>query len=480
MNNLKKNLAYQFIYQFLILALPLITTPYTSRVLTPSGVGIYTYTFSVASYFTMAAMTGLAIYGNREIARVKDDLLKRSKCFWEIYAIQVVSALIMIILYAVYLLMFSQENWVVTAIQYLCVIACLFDINWFFFGMQEFRITVIRNIIIKLAGTALIFLLVKKESDLWLYTAIMAGSTLLSQLAIWPFLTKHVIFRMPRYKEVERHIGPDLLLFLPVISVSVYKTLDKIMIRWLSTMEEVGYYGNAEKIASVPTVLIAAASTVMMPLISNMLFNGKFSEAKTYVNRSMQINQLLGCGMGFGLAGVADTFTPVYFGNGFERCTPVIVCLSIMIPVFSIEQVLRAQYLSPAGKDKGYLLSVTCAAIANVSFNFLLIPQFGAVGAAIGTVIAESTVCGIQMFLVRKDLPIRTYCVQAIPFVVFGLLIYTSVYKIGQCLDDSILTLLIQVLIGGSLYIVLCFGYLLITKSNLLEVFGMGGRQKKK
>lgn len=84
------------------------------------------------------------------------------------------------------------------------------------------------------------------------------------------------------------------------------------------------------------------------------------------------------------------------------------------------------------------------------------------------------------MFLVRKDLPIRTYCVQAIPFVVFGLLIYTSVYKIGQCLDDSILTLLIQVLIGGSLYIVLCFGYLLITKSNLLEVFGMGGRQKKK
>lgn len=54
-------------YQILILILPLITTPYVSRVLGPDGVGMYGLTNSISQYFILFGCVGLNLYGQREV-----------------------------------------------------------------------------------------------------------------------------------------------------------------------------------------------------------------------------------------------------------------------------------------------------------------------------------------------------------------------------------------------------------------------------
>ena len=48
-----KNYLFNAGYQLLAIIVPLVTTPYISRVLNADGIGIYSFTFSIVSYFTL-------------------------------------------------------------------------------------------------------------------------------------------------------------------------------------------------------------------------------------------------------------------------------------------------------------------------------------------------------------------------------------------------------------------------------------------
>ena len=122
------------------------------------------------------------------------------------------------------------------------IVGALFDINWFFFGMEMFDKTVVRNTFVKVLTTVLIFVVVKTKEDVEKYALIMALSYLFSQLALWPYLVKLVDLRLVRWADVKKHVRPNLMMFLPVIAVSVYKIMDKIMLGMMTTKAMVGYY----------------------------------------------------------------------------------------------------------------------------------------------------------------------------------------------------------------------------------------------
>ena len=143
---MKKNFIYNILYQILILIIPLITMPYVSRILGADGIGIYSYTYSIAYYFMIVAMLGLNNYGNGTIAKVRDNKEELSKQFFSIYGFQVLSSLIMIILYISYIFIFDNQYKIIALIQSMYVISSMFDINWFFFGIEKFKLTITRTI----------------------------------------------------------------------------------------------------------------------------------------------------------------------------------------------------------------------------------------------------------------------------------------------------------------------------------------------
>lgn len=213
MVSVKKNFIYQVAYQILAIIMPLITAPYVSRVIGASGVGIYSYTYSIASYFALFAKLGIHVYGVRAIASVRDNPEELNQEFSNIYTIHAIFAAIVLAVYCVYAAVLPSEYKIIVWIQIFYVVAEFLDINWFYFGIEQFKITVIRNSIVKIATMAAIFAFVKNADDVWKYCTIMALGSATSQSIVWFFLPRFVKFKKPQLSTYKKHL-PKMIGFL--------------------------------------------------------------------------------------------------------------------------------------------------------------------------------------------------------------------------------------------------------------------------
>lgn len=461
MTNVKKNFIYNVIYQILILIIPLISMPYISRVLGADGIGEYSYTYSIVYYFMIVSMLGLNNYGNRSIAKARDDKKILSKTFKEIHLLQIITTLIMCSVYLMYILIFEHHYFIVSICQSLYLFSCLFDINWFFFGIEQFKLTVTRNTIIKILSLILIFLLVKNKNDVWIYTLILSGTTLLSQLLLWPFVKKYIYNVPVKISDIKKHFLPCLKLFLPVIAVSIYKIMDKTMIGIFSTVTEVGYYESAEKIINVPISIITAFGTVMLPRMSNIAFKNKV-DVKTIkiIEISMTIIMFLSSAMMFGMIAVGKNFSVIFYGENFIKTGYLIYYLAITIIFLGWGNVIRTQYLIPNEMDKEYIISAFLGAIINLIMNLLFIPKYGASGACIGTVLAEFIVVVYQTYSVRKYLPIKKLICNNFKFLLKSLLMFCIIYIFNFIQIKSIYIIILQIMVGIIIYSLLNYKFL--------------------
>lgn len=463
---LKKNLLYNISYQILVIILPLITAPYVSRVLGSHNVGVYSYTQAFANYFYLFTMLGVNNYGNRTIAAVRDDQYKLSKTFWEIFSFQFILGLIISSGYLIYCLCFIKTDKIIYLMQFFYVVSGVFDVNWLCFGLEKFKFTTMRSTIIRIGMAVCTFAFVKNQNDLAIYTLILAGGNLLAVLAIWPFIKKHVDFVKPTIKGILLHLKPNLLLFWPVIAVSLYNIMDKLMLGAMSTKEEVGFYTYAERITQIPNTLILALDSVIMPRMSNLLAKKESDTAVFLMDNVMMFAMLMAAVMSFGLAAVGPTFAPWFYGAEFSRCGLFIVMLSPIIIFKGWAGALRTQYIIPAKKDRIYIISLTSGAIINLIINFILIPKIEGIGAVIGTIVAELTVCFIQFFMVRKEVHVTEYIKNGVSFCLIGFIMYVVISKIRTVFDIPIAIMGAQVILGGIIYMLLAALFMIKIKKN--------------
>lgn len=460
MTSLKKNFIYNIGYQILSMILPVITVPYVSRILGVEGVGIYSYTYSITYYFMLIGMLGINNYGNRTIAKVREDKQQLSKNFLGIFIIQLVANCVMIVGYVIYILFFDVKYKVIAIIQIIYLISNALDINWFFFGLEKFKITVVKNTILKIISIILIFMFVKKEDDLWIYTLILSTSTMISQMVLFPALKREIKYERICIEDITKHIKNCFILFIPVIAVSIYKVMDKIMIGWMTNVEEVGYYEQAEKIVNMPLGVVTALGTVMLPRISNLVDKKDEKKVKEYISKSVNIMMFLAFPICFGLIAISSDFIPMFLGENFSKSSVLIYYLSLTIIFISFANIIRTQYLIPKEKDKIYITSVILGGIVNLCINFLLIPKYKSIGACIGTVIAEFIVMLYQIILVRKELPIKEYIKNAFVYMFKGIIMLLIVLTIKILKINTIIKIVIQVVVGILIYFLLNVKYI--------------------
>lgn len=456
MQSVKKNFFYNSFSSLLTILVPLITTPYITRVLGPSGLGIYSYNYSIATYFVTFAMLGLNTYGNRTIAMVRDDKEKCSRTFWEIYLMQLAVGVIVLCAYSTYLFLFAKYK-LISFILSVYVISAMFDINWFFFGMELFKLTVARNIIIKILTTISIFLFVKNENDVLLYVVIIATGALLSQITVWPFLKKYASFTKVSFNNVLKHLKPNLILFIPAIAVSVYKLMDKVMLGKMSSMNEVGVYEAGEKLIQIPNTLIASLGTVMLPRMSNLFSKDRKSVIYEYIEKAIFVAMVIAVPISLGIMAVSKEIVPIFFGNGYEKCIDILQFLMPSCIFVGFANVIRTQYLIPKKCDDIYIRSVFLGAIVNFFANYFMIKKYYAVGAAVGTLLAETTVCIYQAYKIRKELDIKKYIYNSVPIVLNGVLMFIIVNGIEINNNSILLQLFVKVLVGIVAFVILMY-----------------------
>lgn len=465
-DSVKKNFLYQSSYQLLSLILPFITAPYISRVLGANGTGVYSYASSILYYFTMAANLGISNYGNREIAASVNNRERLSRTFWSIYYCHALFSVICIIAYYIYLALFVHDYKSVFLWQSIQMFATLFDITWFFSGIQIFKITVRRNFIIRIVTVVSIFIFIKSSEDIWKYLAILAIGNFVGQIVVWTQLKKYITYAKVSLDMITQHIIPLFVLFVPVIAISIYRYMDKIMIPHFSSMTELGLYENSEKIVSLPLTLISTVGVVLLPKMSSIANHGSKDERNKYFNVAMKFSLILACGIIGGLIGISDVFAPLFFGEEFRRCGELISLLAVAVLFLTWSNSIRSQYLIPNKKDKAFIVAAFCGAAVNLTFNISLISRFGAKGAVYATIGAELAVAIIHTLYSYKELQFKKIIKNSWMFVIPAIIMAAIVRIMGVLFGEKIITLVIQISTGSVVYLLCAVGILLLQQDQ--------------
>ena len=448
-----KNYIYNLAYQILIIILPIITTPYISRVLGVENIGIYSYTLSISTFFILFGSLGIALYGKREIAYLQKDKEKYTIAFWEILILRVITMSISLIVFCLTFVR-NGDYQIYFRILILEIIANCIDISWFFQGLEEFKKTVIRNMVVKVISVVCIFAFVKTRQDLTRYFIIYVLSVLIGNGSLWLYLPKFLGKISIKDLKVKKHFKPTFSLFIPQIAVEIYTILDRTMIGLIiHDKSEVGFYDQSQKIIKMLLTVITSLGTVMLPRIANNYVNGKKKKIVKYMKKSFNMVFFLSFPMIFGIISVSDIFVPKFLGEGYDKVAVLMNLISPIILAIGLSNVIGTQYLLPTKRQKEYTISVTCGAIINFIINISLIWNYGAIGASIGTVIAEFTVTIVQMFFIRKDFNIWKIIKSGRNYLFASGIMFVVCLVIKSIVRKPYFSMALQVAIGGIVYL---------------------------
>ncbi|RSI45144.1 flippase [Streptococcus cristatus] len=401
-----KNYAYNLSYQLLVIILPIITTPYVTRVFSSDDLGIYGYFNSIVTYFILLATLGVANYGTKEISGNRKEIKKN---FWGIYTLQFGAALLSILLYILLCMGISTMQNPVAYILGLSLVSKGLDISWLFQGLEDFRKITARNITVKLVGVSAIFLFIKSASDLYLYVFLLTAFELLGQLSMW--VPAREFIGKPHFDlgYAKHHLKPIILLFLPQIAISLYVTLDRTMLGALASTRDVGIYDQALKLVNILLTLVTSLGSVMLPRVSSLLSKGDHKAVNKMHELAFLIYNLVIFPIIAGILIVNDDFVQFFLGKDFQDARYAISIMIFRMFFIGWTNIMGIQILIPHNKNKEFMVSTTVPAILSVGLNLLFLPKLGYIGAAIVSVLTEALVWGIQLFFTRvylKEVPI--------------------------------------------------------------------------
>lgn len=454
--NLKRNFLYSMMFQIFTMITPFITAPYVSRVLGPGGIGIQSYTGSIQSYFLLFAALGTASYGNREISQARDKKEVYSKKFCEIELITVITCIVCLVAWTG-LIFFDKKNQIYYIAMIPYIFGTMFDISWFYNGLENFKTTVTCNILFKSIGIVAIFAFVKEENDLVLYILIMAITTMLANLSMWIYLPRYVCrisFKSLRFKE---HFKQTLMYFIPTIATSIYTVLDKTLIGVITQDDaQNGYYEQATKIINMAkSVSFNAVNAVVGVRISYLFVGNKVDEIKDRINKSMDFILFMTIGCGFGIAGVAKTFVPIFFGTGYDQVINLLYIFAPIITIIGISNCLGTQYYTPSGRRNESTKYLLCGSVINLILNLCFIKRFGAYGAAFASVLAEGCISFLYVRNCNGFMRFMEILSLMYKKLIAGFIMFCLILGLDRYLHvEKLLLLICQVILGIFTYFI--------------------------
>lgn len=456
MKQIVKNYIYNFAYQIIVAVVPLLLSPYLSRILGADNLGIYSYVFSVSYIISTVTLFGTYDYGTRQIAYVRDESDERRQVYWEIFGLRLLLGIAGIFVYmmiaaaseyTVYFLLFT--GWLV---------AGMIDPSWMFVGMENMKPAIMKNLSVKIIGMLLVFVIVKEKTDLWKYSLIMSGTLLISTIILVFQASKYIGHRSVKVGRMKQHICGSLHLFLPQAATLFYLQVDKIMIKMLADgINQVSWYDQAEKTITFPLTFITVLNTVMMPRIANEYRHNETEKIEILINNACKISLFFACPMMAGIACIADDFVPWYLGDDFFPVASAIVVLSPMIISNTLAGISGKQYFTATNQIGILTKAYTCAAVMNIIVNAFLIPGWGFLGAAAATILSSYVSVIIQYSVLNRQINIRGIWEYLPKYLGMSCVMGGVILAVAMQLPPTPLSTIEEVILGCLIYFLLAF-----------------------
>ncbi len=382
---------------------PLITFPYVSRVLMPTGTGLVSFANSIIAYFALFAQLGIPTYGIRACAKVRDDKEKLSKVVQELLIINsIISVLVYIVFFASLMIVPKmRNNKTLFIVMSATILFNVIGIEWMYKALEQYTYIAIRSIIFKFIALILMFLLVRSKNDYVWYGVITIFAASASNILNFFNAHKYISLKPIGNYNFKQHLKAITIFFAMSCATTIYTNLDSAMIGFIKGVTENGYYSAAVKIKIVLVSVVTSLGTVLLPRASYYIENGLNDEFKRISNKAINFVFVIAVPMMIYFIIFAPESIFFLAGDAYSKS---ILPMQIIMPTLlfiGLTNIMGLQMLVPMGKEKYVMSSEIVGAVVDLILNASLIPIFGASGAAIGTVVAEFAVWIVQFLCLR-------------------------------------------------------------------------------
>lgn len=387
-------------YQILIMIVPIITTPFVTRIFSPAQIGEYGLSLAIANLFVILANAGMPFYGSREIAQSQDSYELYSR-FNNLWSAQIINTVFWTLFYSLYVYYFSDMNPIFVC-QILLVLVSTLDISWFYIGIEGIKNNIYRNLISKIFVTATIFVVVKNEDDLILYTLLNVLGMLLGNLSMFVGLGKLVKIKICIPNNLAHLIRKSYHLMYTQLIASIQGPAERGILNYFSkTTLNVGIYDQGIKIINLMFSVLNSAINAMMPRMAFEMSEGNLETVKRYSHKVMDLGFAFSILAISGIFNASDSFVIFFFGSGYEEVATVMKITSISLLFTPLSSFLSSGILIPQKKDNIVLLSAILITGTTIALNVLLDFKYTIYGISISYV--ASSVLGFIYRYINTD-----------------------------------------------------------------------------
>ena len=467
---MKRNFIYNFLLTGSNLLFPLITFPYLSRILGAEGIGICNFIQSYGQNYLIIAALGIPFYGSREIAKLGDDKVRRSKLFFELLSIHLFFTFFLLAIYIATIFIYADfRNYKNLALLGGSLILFnVFSIEWLFTAVNNFKYITLRSLFIRGLSIVAIFLFVKKKDDFAIYFIIQVCTVFFTVLVnvyyARNFISGKIVLKL---KDILSHARPVIMLGIYMVLTSIYSVLPTTLLGFLSSKLAVGYYYGANRIIRMVLTVFSALIAVMIPKLNLVLEENGKDEYLKLVNKSLNVVVTFGVPVAFFVYLLADPIVMILAGKKFVNSILVIQIMSPIILIVALAQIFVLLILSVHRKDNSLVFLALIGMVISLLINLLFIHSFAEKATGFSQLIAEFLVTLISFFLAKKVLnftfPIKkllTNLLFVLPFAVIA----------HFCLKFLTNNFLILIVAGILCALYFFFYQLVIVKDNFLKL----------
>lgn len=431
--SIKRNMLMNMLLSVSNFVFPLITYSYVARILLPEGTGKINFAQSVLSIFSYIASLGIYNYGIRECAKVRNDREKLSKLAQEIIAVNLIATVFayLLLIGAILLIPKLNSNGLLIMVMSSSMLLNVLGIEWLYVAMEMYSYITIRSLLFKTLSVVLIFLLVHTREDYIIYGALTIFASSASYILNFINARKYIDFKRFGQYNLKQHIKPIMVFFSSSIIITIYGQFDSLMIGFLKGDAENGIYGAAVKIKSIVTALTASIGSVFIPQITIGFKEQNRKGITDLLTKYMRMICLLVWPVAIFSAICARDLLLFVCGAEYLTADSTLVVLMICTIILTGTNLFGNLILVPRGNEGKVSTSVFIGLLINVCGNFLMIPHWGALGAAIATALTETfnlcfmgSQCRTESKELKTSLNIKKY---VIPLAASALILFVIV-----------------------------------------------------
>lgn len=401
--SLKLNFVMNAILTMSQFIFPLITFPYVSRILLPAGTGKVSFATSIVSYFTLFAQLGIPTYGIRACAKVRDNREELSKMVQELFIINLVMSMIAYAIFfaAIYFVPRFRQDKELFLIIGLTIFFNAIGMEWLYKALEQYTYITVRSIVFKFIAIVAMFLMVHEQSDYVIYGGISILASSASNLFNFFHVHRYINIKPVGHYNFEKHLKAIVIFFAMSCATTIYTHLDTVMLGFLRTDADVGYYNAAVKIKTILVSIVTSLGVVLLPRASYYVEHNMMVEFRRITKRAINFVFLIATSMMVYFILFAKE--GVFFLSG-DAYAGAIIPMQVIMPTLlfiGLTNIMGIQMLVPLGGEKVVLYSEIAGMIVDVILNAILIPKMASTGAAIGTLTAEITVFIVQYIALR-------------------------------------------------------------------------------